>query len=112
MAPACHVCLDDEESSRKNGKSAPLMQKVRIAQTMVLRLATEADIWRLGQLYWDFHLFHVLGVADRLGLPALSDGAKESTRLEAGLRTIIQREDAALFVVEMEAPIVGFAEVY
>lgn len=79
---------------------------------MVLRLATEEDIWRLGQLYWEFHRFHVLGVADRLRLPASSDEANESNRLEAGLRTLIQREDAALFVLEMEASIVGFAEVY
>lgn len=80
---------------------------------MVLRLATEEDIARLCLLYWEFHLYHTLGVADRLRMPdGSSHEANESNRLETGLRTIIQSEDAALFVVEIEGTIVGFAEVY
>jgi GNAT superfamily N-acetyltransferase len=77
------------------------------------RLATEADISRLCLLYWEFHLYHVLGVPDRLRMPdASSHQANAANKLETGLRTIIQREDAAIFVAEMEGKVVGFVEVY
>lgn len=90
-----------------------MMQKERILDIMVVRLATEEDIARLCLLYWEFHLYHVLGVAGRLRMPESSSEERNShNQLETELRTIIEREDATIFVVEIEEIIVGFAEIY
>lgn len=81
--------------------------------TAMTRLATEADISRLCSLYWEFHLYHVLGMPDRLRMPDdASDNANEANKLETGLRAIIEREDAAIFVTEVEGKVVGLVEVY
>jgi GNAT superfamily N-acetyltransferase len=76
---------------------------------MVIRHATEADISQLCLLYREFHLYHVLGIPDRLRMP---DDASDTNAVQQALQTIIQREDAALFVVEMEGNVVGLAEAY
>lgn len=80
---------------------------------MLPRLATEEDIAQLQTLYEEFHLFHVVGVPDRLRLSQKTeDNANEPNELESGLRAIIAREDAVLFVLEIDAKLIGFAEVY
>ncbi len=80
---------------------------------MVIRRATEADIARLCLLYQEFHLYHVLGIPDRLRIPDGSrSDASESNAVQQALQDIIQREDAVLFVVAVEEKVVGLAEAY
>lgn len=81
--------------------------------TILVRRATEADISQLCLLYREFHLYHVLGVPDRLRIPDDSSlDAGETKDVQQALQDIIQREDAVLFVVEIETKVVGLAEAY
>jgi GNAT superfamily N-acetyltransferase len=81
---------------------------------ITIRTATEADLEALFALYNEFHLFHVLGVPDRLRLP---DESEDQARLEAemrtNLKTLINKVDGVLLVGELlDKRIIGFAEVY
>ncbi len=78
------------------------------------RRAVEADFERLDLLYTEFHMFHVLGVSDRLRPLAAPDerADKDVNTLRVALQNILHSEDAALFVVEVDDRVVGFAEVY
>lgn len=88
-------------------------QKEKTVETFSMRPATEADIPQLCPLYWEFHLYHVLGFPDQLRMPEDAGVQEQQTsELEKGLRGIIQREDAAIFVIEHEGAIAGFVEVY
>jgi ribosomal protein S18 acetylase RimI-like enzyme len=76
--------------------------------TPTLRRATEQDCEQLLSLYAEFHEFHVRGVPDRLRRPETYDEAQ----LRVALREIMQSSDAAIFVVDAEGKLFGFAEVY
>ncbi|WP_157507386.1 GNAT family N-acetyltransferase [Ktedonobacter racemifer] len=90
-----------------------MLQKEKTMETLSIRPAAEADIPQLCSLYWDFHLYHVLGLPDQLRMPEDADVQEQQTcELEKGLYSIIQREDAAIFVIEHEGAITGFVEVY
>ncbi len=73
--------------------------------------ATEQDIDALILLYDEFHMFHVRGVPDRLRFPAKIDEA-DSAELRTSLSTLLNREDAAIFVVRVRETVAGLAEVY
>jgi len=78
---------------------------------MLIRSATSDDCEALCHLYLAFHEFHVQGVPTRLrslGEPQTHD----FTELSQTLLTLMEREDAALFVAEHVSEIVGVAEVY
>lgn len=76
-----------------------------------IRRATEADIGRLCELYFEFHEFHVRGVPGRL-LSLGTIDTFEREKLSAGLREILKREDAAVFVAQLGKEVVGLVEVY
>jgi GNAT superfamily N-acetyltransferase len=80
---------------------------------MLIRRATEPDISQLCLLYREFHLYHVLAFPDWLRVPDdASLDAWETNTVQQELLNIIRREDAALFVVEIEGKVVGLAEAY
>ena len=76
--------------------------------TPTIRPATEQDIEGMILLYTEFHKFHVRGVPDRLRTPDTSD----DTSTQDALRELLQREDAQIFVADLEGTLVGLAEVY
>ena len=76
--------------------------------TPVIRPATEQDIDGLVPLYAEFHEFHVLGVPDRLRKPDTYD----EIALRNTLRELLHRDDAKIFVVDVEGNLIGLAEVY
>jgi len=76
--------------------------------TPIIRLATEQDIEGMILLYTEFHEFHVRGVPDRLRTPDTYD----DTKLQNALHGILQRDDAQIFVADLDGTLVGLAEVY
>jgi GNAT superfamily N-acetyltransferase len=68
----------------------------------------EHDWNALSQLYIEFHEFHVQGVSNRLQIPKEYDLAE----LQTYLLRIMHSTDSAIFVVEVDERIVGFAEIY
>ncbi|GHO78484.1 GNAT family acetyltransferase [Ktedonobacter sp. SOSP1-85] len=90
-----------------------MLQKEKTMETFSTRPATEADIPQLCPLYWDFHLYHVVGLPDWLRMPDRVEVREQQTgELAKGLRDIIQREDAAILMAEQADGIIGFVEVY
>ena len=80
-------------------------------ETPVIRRAVEEDINGLIPLYAEFHDFHVRGVPDRLCSPDSMTDTDETTLLNS-LRSILQRDAAAIFVADAGGTLVGLAEVY
>src|SRR5258708_16814745 len=80
-------------------------------ETPVIRRAVEEDIKGLILLYAEFHDFHVRGVPDRLCNPASMTDTDETTLVNS-LRSILQQDDAAIFVADAGGTLVGLAEVY
>lgn len=80
-------------------------------ETPVIRQAVEEDIKGLIPLYAEFHDFHVRGVPDRLRNPDSMTDSDEATLLNS-LRSILQQDDAVIFVADAGGTLVGLAEVY
>ena len=78
---------------------------------VTIRRARLEDHDVLCRLYWEFHEFHARDLSDRVrSLGKLED--QDWTRLRGELTKIIERDDAAIFVAEMDGIIIGLAEVY
>jgi GNAT superfamily N-acetyltransferase len=77
-------------------------------ETPSIRQAAEEDIDDLISLYAEFHDFHVAGVPDRLRRPnSYDEGA-----LRTSLRALLQRDDANIFVADLNGKLIGLAEAY
>jgi GNAT superfamily N-acetyltransferase len=74
----------------------------------VVRRATDGDIERLMALYEAFHAFHVRGLPDRLRIPERG----EEGEIRQALASILNRDDAAIFVAEGVEGLAGLVEVY
>ncbi len=79
---------------------------------IMLRMATLQDIGCLGELYGEFHNFHARGVPDRLVSILEKPDIHEGTELYQAFERIIQSEDSAIFIAEVDQLPVGLAEIY
>lgn len=76
-----------------------------------IRQATNQHLVALGELYLEFHEFHVQRVPERLR-SLLAQGLLEREELQRQIRSILHQEDALLLVAEKDGSLVGLAELY
>ncbi|MCU0492045.1 MAG: GNAT family N-acetyltransferase [Chloroflexaceae bacterium] len=76
-----------------------------------VRQATANDLDSLCTLYNAFHEFHVQGIPERLRSLAVAT-EQHANELTAALAALIDRNDVALFVAEVNGQCVGLAEIY
>ncbi len=79
---------------------------------LLIRSAHVRDIEALCPLYHEFHEFHVYGVPDRLQSARTSEGPDKHRELAAKLKKIIEDNNAAILIAEIDNRTVGLAEVY
>jgi GNAT superfamily N-acetyltransferase len=77
-------------------------------QDVVVRCADRDDLEQLARLYVEFHEFHVRRVPDRL----LKFDSSHIAELHTAILKIIEREDATVFVAEVDGQLVGLGEIY
>lgn len=82
-----------------------------MSEDISLQRATPEDIDALIFLYDEFHAFHVRGVPDRLRFPAQTSDA-DVVEVRKMLSELLQREDAAIFLVRVGETVARLAEVY
>ena len=79
--------------------------------SIIIRRAQPQDVHDLCRLYHAFHQFHVAGLPSRLA--TLGDfAAFDCAELVTQLGAIMANPEAAIFVADHEAELVGFAEIY
>jgi ribosomal protein S18 acetylase RimI-like enzyme len=83
----------------------------QVQMVISIRRANDHDIEALGEMYYDFHEFHVCGVPTHLR--SLGDRERwDRSYLREALSKIITSDDSEIFVAEVAGKLAGLIEVY